>query len=113
MSFNNFFLFGSFFDTIKTTIEDFVGPFITSGLEFFTGLAVWLQAVAVLVVAIFLLVGIFVFIKKSFKLIIVIAILGGIGYLLYSQGVLDSLLGGLLNTTTAGSIVQSIRALPL
>ncbi len=113
MSFSTFFVFGSFFDTIKTSIEDFVGPYITSGLDFFTGLAVWLQAVAILVVAIFLLVGIFVFIKKSFKLIIVLAILGGVGYLLYSQGVLDSLLGGLLNTTTAGSIVHALRALPL
>ncbi|MFH0993048.1 MAG: hypothetical protein V1761_01720 [bacterium] len=109
MLLNSIFLFGSIIDTI----EEFVGPYISQGLDLFTGLDVWLQAVAVLVVAIFLLVGIFVFIKKSFKLIIVIAILGGIGYLLYSQGILDNLLGGLLNTTTAGSIVQSIRALPL
>jgi hypothetical protein len=103
------------FGTIIDTIEDFVGPYITQGLGLLTGLSVWIQAAILLVAAIFILIGFFVFLKKSFKLIIVLAILGGIGYLLYNQGIFDNILGGLFPpaTTTTAAFIQILRALPL
>jgi|GEM_PF-652396 len=102
------------FSSIIDTIESFVGPYITAGIDFLTALDVWMQAAVVLVAAIFILIGFFVFLKKSFKLIIVLAILGGIGYLLYNQGVFDDILGGLFpQITTTAAFIQILRALPL
>lgn len=101
-----------FFAGIIETIESFVGPYITDGINLLTGLAVWLQAAIILAAAIFILIGFFVFLKKSFKAILVLAILGGIVYLLYSQGIFDNILSSLFPTTTA-ALTQILRALPL
>ncbi|XMB71602.1 hypothetical protein RJI07_05645 [Mycoplasmatota bacterium WC30] len=87
---------------ITDTISDFVGPYITKGMDLLTGLPVWLQAVALLVVGIFTIVGVVVFIKKFIKLFLVLAIIGGIVYVLYTQtDILDSILGTFSGSTTS------------
>jgi hypothetical protein len=102
------------FASIVDTIEEFVGPYITDGIGLLTGLDVWLQAVIILAAAIFILIGFFVFLKKSFKVIVVLAILGGIGYLLYTQGVFDGIINSLFPTTaTTAAILRFLSALPL
>jgi len=82
-------------NAITDTISDFVEPYITQVLDIFNNLEVWLQAVALLVLAIFTLIGIFVFLKKFIKVFLVIAVLGGIVYVLYSQGYLNGILDSL------------------
>ncbi len=80
---------------ITDTISDFVEPYITQLLDILNGFAPWMLAVILLVFAIFTIVGLVVFIKKFIKLFLVIAIIGGIAYVLYTQGYLDSILGNL------------------
>jgi hypothetical protein len=104
------------FATIIETIEEFVGPFITQGLDLLTGLAVWMQAAILVAAALFILIGVFTFIKKTYKMLLVLAVIGVIGYFLYTSGTLDGILGGLIPTTeatTAFSLVHILRALPL
>jgi len=112
MSFHGTFVFAGIIDTIET----FVGPYITDGLNLLTGLAVWMQAAILVAAAIFILIGVFTFIKKTYKMILVLAVIGVIGYFLYTSGTLDGILGGLIPTTevtTASSILHMLRALPL
>ncbi|XFA98362.1 hypothetical protein ACAG96_05720 [Candidatus Izemoplasma sp. B36] len=77
---------------ITDTISNFVEPYITQATDFLGGLAPWMAAVILLGVAIFTLVGIIVFIKKFIKLFLVLAIIGGILYVLYTQGILNGIL---------------------
>ncbi|MBN2877556.1 MAG: hypothetical protein JXL85_07890 [Bacilli bacterium] len=77
---------------ITDTISDFVATYVDQIMGIFNGLEYWLQAVALLVLAIFTLIGIFVFLKKFIKLFLVLAVIGAIGYVLYSQGLLDGIL---------------------
>jgi len=86
------------------TINNFVKPYIDQLLSVFNGFAPYLQAAILLVIAIFVVIGLFVFLKKFIKLFIFLAILGGIGYFLYSKGYLDSILG-------SGYITTSIKML--
>jgi len=89
-------------NAITDTISDFVEPYITQVMDLLTGLPVWLQAVAFLVVGIFTLVGVIVFIKKFIKLFLVIAVIGGIVYVLYTQtDILDGILGTFSASTTS------------
>jgi len=97
MSFSSF----VFTATIIDTIESFVGPYITQGIDLLTGLAVWLQAAVLAGAAILILIGLFTFIKKTYKMILVLAVIGAIGYFLYTSGTLDSIIAGLNPTTTA------------
>ncbi len=61
-------------------------------LDWVTTQATWLQWIIYIVAVIFILVGFFAFIKKFFKAFLVIAILGGGLYYLYTQTtVLDSI----------------------
>ena len=83
------------------TINNFVEKYITQVLDLFNGLAPWIQALALLILAIFTLVGLFVFIKKFIKLFLVLAILGAVGYFLYTSGVLDNLLGAIITFSKA------------
>ena len=60
--------------------------YVDQGLTFIAGLQPdWLQLVVYLAIAIFLLVGFFVFIKKFIKAFFVIAILGGGVYYLWAE----------------------------
>ena len=73
-------------DQIVNALNDF--------LAFFDGKADWMMTVAFLLIAIFILFGLFVFIKKFIKLFIVLAILGAVGYYLYtSTDIFNNLLG--------------------
>ena len=110
MSFSSF----VFAAGIIETIETFVGPYITQGIDLLTGLAVWLQAAVLVGAAILILIGLFTFIKKTYKMILVLAVIGAIGYFLYTSGTLDGILGGLIptTTTTASFWVHILRALP-
>ncbi len=97
MSFSSFALTAGIIETIET----FVGPYITQGIDLLTGLAVWLQAAVLAGAAILILIGLFTFIKKTYKMILVLAVIGAIGYFLYTSGTLDGIIGGLNPTTTA------------
>ncbi|MFA5007121.1 MAG: hypothetical protein WC509_06615 [Candidatus Izemoplasmatales bacterium] len=104
------------FAGIIETIEEFVGPYITQGLGILTGLAVWMQAAILAGAAIFILIGVFTFIKKTYKMILVLAVIGVVGYFLYTSGALNGIIGGLVPTTeatTAFSLLHIIRVLPL
>lgn len=82
---------------ILQTIEDFVGPLITQGIGILEGLPVIVQAAALLGLALFAIIGIFVFLKKFIKLFIVLGILGGAFYLLYTQTtIIQDLLSGIM-----------------
>lgn len=82
---------------ILQTIEDFVGPLIAQGIAVLEGLPVLIQAAALLGLALFAVVGIFVFLKKFIKLFIVLGILGGAFYLLYTQTtIIQDLLSGIM-----------------
>lgn len=79
---------------ILDTISTFVEPYINTVMDLFTAFDLWLQAAILLVIAIFVLIGLFVFLKKFIKLFIVLAILGGVFYYIYTQTtLLDGLLG--------------------
>ncbi|MGE0002984.1 MAG: hypothetical protein AB7S88_00825 [Candidatus Izemoplasmatales bacterium] len=79
---------------ILDTINGFVEDYITQLLDLFDTFQPWIQALILLGIAIFVIIGLFVFLKKFIKLFLVLAILGAIGYFLYSGGYLDSVLGG-------------------
>lgn len=82
---------------ILQTIEDFVGPLIAQGIGILEGLPVIVQAAALLGLVLFAVVGIFVFLKKFIKLFIVLGILGGAFYLLYTQTtIIQDLLSGIM-----------------
>jgi len=78
--------------TITDTINDFFEPYITKIIDTFTGLDIWLQAIVLLIIGIFLIVGLFVFMKKFIKAFIVLAVLAAIFWFVYSQGYLESIL---------------------
>jgi len=94
---NTVLAFGTIVDTIETTI----GPLITQALDFLMGQSVLIQGGIIVALGLFTVIGLFVFIKKFIKLFVVLAILGGIGYFVYSQGYLDTILDSLTSATTA------------
>ncbi|MCK7487823.1 MAG: hypothetical protein MZU97_21725 [Bacillus subtilis] len=82
---------------IITTIENFVGPLIAQGIGILEGLPVIIQGAALLGLALFAVVGVFVFLKKFIKLFIVLGILGGVGYLVWTQTtIIQDLLSGIM-----------------
>jgi len=80
------------------TIQDFLATYLQMALDFLNGATFWLQIGIIAGLALFAIIGVFVFIKKFIKVFIVLAIIGGVGYFLYSQGYLDGLLSGILGT---------------
>ena len=101
MSLVNGFVFG----TIIETVEGFLGPLITTALNFLNSFPVWIQGLILLGLGIFTIVGVFVFIKKFFKLSLVLAILGAVGYYLYFetdiiQNLISSLTGTIFTTVS-------------
>lgn len=77
---------------IIDTVNEFLEPYITKLVDTLTGLDVWLQAIVILSIAIFVIVGLFVFMKKFVKLFLVLAILAAIFWFVYTQGYLDGIL---------------------
>lgn len=78
---------------ILTTVSDFLVQYRDIIVQFFNNLNnIWIQAGILVGLAIFTLIGLFVFLKKFIKLFIVLGILGGILYFLYVNHYLDSLL---------------------
>ncbi|MGI6392986.1 MAG: hypothetical protein ACOX16_05280 [Candidatus Izemoplasmatales bacterium] len=77
---------------IMETIEGFLQPYVEKVLDLLNGLPVWAQGGIILFLGIFTLVGLFVFIKKFFKLFLVLAVLGVIGYFLWEKGIIQNLI---------------------
>ena len=82
------------FDTVIDAVEGFLDldKYITDGYDFLIGLSYIEKLVGSLLVAIIGFLGIFELIKKLSKLIIVVAILGGL-WVLYNSGAFDSFIG--------------------
>ncbi len=79
-----------FYTLAEANIIDQILGYVDQGLDFIAGQATWLQLVIYAFIAIFILVGFFIFIKKFIKVFIVLAILGGGVYYLWTQtSVLD------------------------
>lgn len=95
--------------SIISTVEGVVGPIVTQVLTLLQGLPVWAQAAALLGVAIFAIVGIFVFLKRFIKLFIILAILGGIGYYLYFE---TDIITNLLNGSNPSAIITWVKGFP-
>lgn len=67
------------------TINNFVEPYINQGLTVFGNFPYYIQAAILLGLAIFTIVGLFVFIKKFIKLFIFLALLGAAFYFISTQ----------------------------
>jgi len=98
---------GLIFSTIIDTIEGFLAPLISTALGLLDGFPVWIQGLILLALALFAVIGVFVFIKKFFKLFLVLAILGAIGYYLYFE---TDIITNLLSSLT-GAIVTTVSTL--
>jgi len=82
-------------DDIANKVTSLIKDYANKGISFLTSQPWWLQVVIVLVVGILLLMGLISFIKKIWKFVLVVAIIGGIGYgiyYLYSTETFSSLL---------------------
>ncbi len=82
------------FDTIIDAVEGFLDldAYLADGYNFLLGLSYVEKLVGVLVGSIVGILGVFELIKKLSKLIIVVAILGGL-WVLYNSGTFDSFIG--------------------
>ena len=80
--------------TILDTIEEFldINAYLKDGYDFIIALSYVEKLVFVLVGSIVTILGVFELIKKLSKLIIVVAILGGL-WVLYNSGTFDSFIG--------------------
>jgi len=89
------------FLAIMDTVEGFLEPLITTGIGMLQGFPIWIQGLMILALALFAIIGVFVFIKKFFKMFLVLAILGAIGYYLYFEtDIITNLLGSLTGVIT-------------
>jgi hypothetical protein len=89
MIFSNGFLFGA---DIMSTIQTYIQTYRDIILSFFNGLNnLWIQAAILVGLALFAVIGLFVFIKKFIKLFVVLGILGGVFYYLWDQGIIQDL----------------------
>jgi hypothetical protein len=71
-----------------TIIDDILG-YVDSGFSWIDSQAAWMQLVIYAIVIIFILIGFFAFLKKFVKAFLVIAVLGGIVYVLNMQGIIN------------------------
>ena len=69
-------------------IDDILG-YANSGFSCIGSQASWMQLVIYAVVIIFILVGFFTFLKKFIKAFLVIAVLGGLVYVLNMKGIIN------------------------
>ncbi|MFA6648669.1 MAG: hypothetical protein WC088_03725 [Candidatus Izemoplasmatales bacterium] len=85
-------LFGA---DILQTIQNYVTQYKDIAINFLNSMNVWIQAAILVGLALFAIIGLFVFIKKFFKLFIVLGILGAVGWYLYTQtDIITNLLDG-------------------
>lgn len=82
-------------DGIISTIEGLIPiqGIIDSAFDFVNNLGVIEQIIGMLVVGIILILGTFELVKKLSKIIIIVLVLGGLWFL-YSGGFLDGIIGG-------------------
>ena len=82
-------------DGIISFIEDLIPmqSIIDGAFDFVNNLGIIEQTIGMLVAGIIILLGTFELVKKLSKIIIVVLILGGLWFL-YSGGFLDSIIGG-------------------
>ncbi|MBI9009579.1 MAG: hypothetical protein JEZ05_06060 [Tenericutes bacterium] len=94
--------------TYNLTIIDDVLAYVNSGFSWIETQATWMQLVIYAVAIIFILVGLFTFLKKFIKAFLVIAILGGIVYVLDMQGIIS--IQGIIDQVTGllGVIFKTI-----
>lgn len=69
---------------IMDTLNDFIEPLVEKVVDYLNGIEPWAAGLILLVAGIFILVGFFRFLKKFIKLFIVLAILGGAFYVVYT-----------------------------
>jgi len=80
-----------FYTLATDNFVDQILDYVDQGLSFVADQAGWLQLVIYACAALFVLIGFFVFIKKFIKVFIVLAVLaGGVYYLWTQTSVLDS-----------------------
>jgi hypothetical protein len=78
---------------IMDTVNDFIEPLIEDLTDYLTGIEPWAAGLILLAAGIFILVGFFRVLKKFIKLFIVLAILGGAFYVVYTYTeLLDNIL---------------------
>ncbi|MDD3126993.1 MAG: hypothetical protein WC479_11330 [Candidatus Izemoplasmatales bacterium] len=81
---------------ILQTIQDYVTQYKDIAIGFLGSQNIWIQAAILVGLALFAIIGLFVFIKKFFKLFIVLGILGAVGWYLYTQtDIITNLLDGI------------------
>ncbi len=78
-------------------VTNFFADIIGKMLIYFANLDVLMQAGILLVASIFILIGLFTFIKKGFKVIVVLALLAAVGYILYDKGVIQPVIDKILS----------------
>ena len=69
---------------IMDTVNDFIGPYVEMVTDYLTGIEPWAAGLILLAAGIFILVGFFRILKKFIKTFIVLAILGGAFYVVYT-----------------------------
>lgn len=88
---------GLLFGGIIETIEGFAAPYLEMALGFLDTQAVWIQAAILVGIALFAIIGVFVFIKKFIKLFVVLGIIGVVGYLVWTNTtIIQDLLAGVM-----------------
>lgn len=70
---------------IMDSINQFFGSIVDKVILYLNNIEPWAAGLVILGAAIFVLIGLFVFVKKFVKTFIVLAILGGALYLIYTQ----------------------------
>jgi len=100
---------------ITDTIDDFVQPYLDQLFGLLQGFPLWTQGLIVLALGIFTIVGLIVFIKKFIKLFLVLAVLGVIGYFVWTKTtIIQDLIGSLTGAITAQTILSFLgRVMPL
>ena len=75
--------------TYNLAIMDDILGYVDSGFSWIETQATWMQLVIYAIVIIFILIGLFTFLKKFIKAFLVIGVLGGIVYVLNMQGIIN------------------------
>lgn len=86
---------------ILATVQTYIETYRDIAINFFNGLSsVWIQAAILVGLALFAVIGLFVFIKKFIKLFVVLGILGGVFYYLWTQGIIQNLWSSVTGAVT-------------
>lgn len=92
---------------ILGTIQGYIETYRDMALNFFNNLtSVWLQAAILVGLALFAVIGLFVFIKKFIKLFVVLGVLGAVFYYLWTQGIIQNLWSNVTGAVTYLLMIQ-------